>query len=371
MKPIFFPFTSLTPYDVKSILAFFNTFSYLSTQSAEELETAGDKWFQSLWRESFNVEPVTLSQEELKPLLLSIKSWRAWAEVNYGKETRSGYLQSIFKDRSYFAGDTGDTAVSSIRAQIEKGVDSVKEYKTEDVDSQVRFMNRALDDSEAADRSSLNEQSQHALNRALLFLRLAMMADSENEAIDQKLASIERLEVSLFSALKGEMESTLMENSEPLSVKDSLINDGAVADQLTTGDSSKSDRGALMTEERLRSWLTLFMAKKTHFKSSPPPVFVTTSRAVIDFILSVSKKSKLMLDIDNFKVHKEKNSSCAGAWSETFKVQWNKDFHRAAKAFLSNEDSLTSPGLCMNIADSELFQVAGQSLTVMLVGVKE
>jgi len=369
MNPIFFPFTSLTLYDVKSLLAFFDTFSYLSTQSAEELETAGDRWFQPLWRESFKVEPVTLSQEELKPLLLSIKSWGAWAEVNYGKETKSGYLQAIFKDRAYFTGDTGDTGLSDIRAQIEKGVASVKEYRTEDVDSQARFMNRALD---AADKSCSDEQSQRCFNRALLFLRLAMMADSENEAIDQKLASIERLESSLFSELKGEMESCLMENSEPLSVKNSLINNGSMADQLITGNSSKSDRGAVMTEERLRSWLTLFMAKQFHFKRSSPAIFVTTSRAVIDFILSVSRKSKLMLDIDNFKVHKEKKSSCAGAWSETFKVQWNNDFRGEIETLLRRANSLTSPELYMNINDSELFQVAGQQgLTVMLVGVKE
>lgn len=338
MKPIFFPFTSLTQYDAKSVLSFFDTFFYLSTQSDEELAQSEPEWFQTLWRETLSLEPVTLSSEELTPLLASIKSWRLWAEANYGKTSRSGYLKSIFRENPYF---TSDTDIVAIRSQIERGVSSAV---SKDIVAE--------------------EDSGHSLNRAMLFLRLAMMADRENEAIDQQLLSIDRLEAELFSELHGELDNDLIAETAPRS-------GGEEPGQFSATASDGADRGEFMTEERVRSWLTLLVAKQSHFKDLSSVVFVTTSRAAIYFLLSVSKKSKLMLDIDNFKVHKEKNSPCAGAWSETYKVQWNDDFHRTVKSVLSKAYSSSRSDLYMNITDSELFQVAAQGMTVMLVGVKE
>ncbi|MBF0235604.1 MAG: hypothetical protein HQK65_21590 [Desulfamplus sp.] len=395
MKPIFFPFTSLTEYDAKSILSFFETFSYLSTKSDDELTISEPEWFQTLWKQKKYVDPVTLTQEELNPILASIKSWTSWAEANYGKQTRSGYLQSIFRENPYF---TSDTDIASIKSQIKKGISST--FRTDGSEDGIS-MSKSLDSSKSSKSSKalksskpldspgdinqylVHDKSQEVFNHALLFLRFAMMTDLENESIDQQLSSIDLLETNLFSELKGDMENSLpsaISTKEPSFDKEFLSDDEqfmeseAIYEVPTEKASmnSKEDRGTLMTEQRLRDWLTLFISKQSYFNDSVPNLFVTTSRAVIDFLLDVIEKSKLMLDIDNFKVHKEKKSSHAGAWSETFQIQWNKDFHIAAKEVLKKGSSSTNnSNLFMNIADSNLFQVAGQNLTVMLVGIKK
>ncbi|MBF0467470.1 MAG: hypothetical protein HQK61_01065 [Desulfamplus sp.] len=367
MKPVFFPFTSITEYDARSVLSFFETFSYLSTKSDDELMASEPEWFQRLWKKECCVEPVTLDKEELSVLLASVKSWRSWAEANHGTTTRSGYLQSIFRQTPFF---TSDTDIVSIRSQISRGIrmaekdNSLEKFHTNPKDSSIKDSSIPVNQYPLKENCESTGNCESPVNRALLFLRLAMMTDIENESIDHQLSSIERLEANLFAELKGDMESQT-NNDEP--------------DEIS-GIDSKEDRGSLMTEHRLRCWLDLFMAKQPHFNDSTPNLFVTTSRSVIDFLLSVIEKIKLMLDIDNFKVHKEKKSSHAGAWSETFEIQWNKDFHIAVQealskgtlvSGLSKEESLINSNMHMNIADYDLFQFAGQSLTVMLVGVKK
>ncbi len=324
MKPLFFPFTSLTKYDADSLLNFFETFSYLSTSSEEELAVSEPEWFQTLWREKRAITPVSLSNEELTSLLGAVKSWRAWAEINYGKQTKPGYLKAIFRETPYF---TSDSDIFAIRSQIERELSKVEKQIEPD-----KKAHKKCD-----------------YNNSLLFLRLAAISDLENELIDQRLSSIEELQTELFAELKGTLDERVQEDS----LNKTLI----------------SDRGEFMTEQRLISWFSLFISQKDHFVGSSPYCFVTTSRAIVDFIMSASQKSKLMLDIDNFKVHKEKNSSSpdnnSGAWSEIYKIQWDNDIHNLAKDFL-NKGKYN-----MNITDDELFQFTGQTLTVMLVGLKK
>lgn len=272
MKPLFFPFTSLTKYDADCLLSFFESFSYLSTSSDDELNSEPD-WFQTLLRKKRAVEPITISQDELTPLLKKIKEWSSWAQINYGKQTKHGYLREIFREQPYF---TNDSNIFAIISQIEKGKNELQ-------------------------KSNQAEHYQKNDDNSLLFLRLAAMADRENEIVDQKLTSIKEREADIFAELKGSLDHNSIENNRNL--------------QLT------ADRGDLLTEQRICSWFKFFMSKKERFNASVPNIFVTTSRAVVDFLMSVSEKSKLMLDIDNFKVHKEKNSD---ADYELFQITENQ-----------------------------------------------
>ncbi|MBF0111569.1 MAG: hypothetical protein HQK74_02405 [Desulfamplus sp.] len=337
MNPIFFPFTSLSQYDAKSILNFFDKFSYLSTSSAKELELSEPDWFKHLWREKGAIEPITLMEDELNPILESVKSWRSWADANYGRQTKSGYLQSIFRQNPYF---TSDSDIFSIRSQIEKG---------------------GLLASESNSHLNRKDKKGGAKDNFLLFLRLAAIADCENETIDQKLSSIDNLESNLFTELKGEKTQEAKE-----SICDNFIDFNSLG-------LHKTDRGEVMTKERIGSWINLFIEKKGYLGDTFPDIFVTTSRAAVDFLFSLIEKSNLMLDIDNFKVHKEKNSICnstrtsnsSGAWSETFKLQWSSDIQSSVKSIINKGN------LNININNTELFQFTGQSLTVMLVGLKK
>ncbi|MBF0376390.1 MAG: hypothetical protein HQK72_02800 [Desulfamplus sp.] len=299
MKPIFFPFTSLTQFDAESIINYFDSFIYLSTSSVDELHTSESDWFNILWKEKNFIEPITLTQEELQPLLSSVKSWRAWADANYGKQTKKGYLQSIFRENPYF---TSDSDIFAIRSQIEKGLISNNQRKI--------------------DQNNFNSTKvKENIDNALLFLRLASIADKDNEDIDKKLLSIEELESNIFAELKGDIEDNyisqniLEPNTHSLDESQTL-NEQILTNKILTNQPLiknkipfMTDRGELMTEQRVCSWLSFFLSKKSIFGELSSNSFITTSRAVVDFIISISEKSKLMLDIDNLKMHKEKKST--------------------------------------------------------------
>ncbi|MBF0572391.1 MAG: hypothetical protein HQK69_01325 [Desulfamplus sp.] len=288
MKPIFFPFTSLTQFDAESIINYFDSFIYLSTSSVDELHTSESDWFNTLWKEKNVIEPITLTPEELQPLLNSVKSWRAWADSNYGKQTKKGYLQSIFRENPYF---TSDSDIFAIRSQIEKGFTSNNQKKIDQ-------------------RDFIGDSFKKNIDNALLFLRLAAIADKENEDVDQKLASIEELESNIFAQLKGDIEDNYI-IQDIHEVDGQTLNSEILNNQplIKNRISLMTDRGELMTEQRLRSWLSFFISKKSIFDELSSNSFITTSRAVADFIIYISDKSKLMLDIDTLKMHKEKRST--------------------------------------------------------------
>ncbi|MBF0230289.1 MAG: hypothetical protein HQK63_11995 [Desulfamplus sp.] len=294
MKPIFFPFTSLTQFDAEAIITYFDSFIYLSTSSVDELQTSESDWFNILWREKNVIEPITLTQEELQPLLSSVKSWRAWADANYGKQTKKGYLQSIFRENPYF---TSDSDIFAIRSQIEKGLKSNNQKKIDQ-------------------RGFIGDNFKQNIDNALLFLRLAAIADKDNEDVDQKLSSIKELESNIFAELKGDIEDNYTTQNILEPNTHSLDESQTLNEQILTNQpliknkiSLMTDRGELMTEQRVRSWLSFFLSKKSIADELSSNSFITTSRAVADFIISISEKSKLMLDIDNLKMHKEKKST--------------------------------------------------------------
>ncbi len=340
---------------------------FLSTESEKEWTDSELTFREKLisWKRNI-LFPLAFSKEELKPVLASLASYRDWAALHQGA---AGYLKTIARGTPYF---TSDTDISSIRSQIEKRT------------------NNAHPDLSQAVASTPSE----SFFRSILFLRLAHLSDQEHEALDSQLLSIDRSENILFSKLKG-MKNTdigLLEPKESADAEKSIESEKSVEPEKRRVRPDESighyrDRGSLMTEQRMHAWSMLLMSKLEDCINQGQPVknliqqdeklihegkkyshddcrglneflWVTTSPAIVNFLISVSEKSKLMLDMDNFKVHKE---NCM------YRDQWQEAFYRSVKTAINggnwNLDSFIPEDDCCSIfADVKLYLFSGENV---------
>ncbi|MBF0201691.1 MAG: hypothetical protein HQK66_10335 [Desulfamplus sp.] len=321
LQGLFFPFTVLTPEDVKILSMLFPKVIFISTQSEKEwmdslsyLKKHGD-----ICRDSF--KPIHFSKEDLEKILASLKSFTDWAHLNQG--AGRGHLKVILREEPYFKSDTD---ISSIRAEIEKNRENA---------SHTRIKN------------SVNmEKGAEYIFRQKLFLRLAHLWDQDQELLDTRLSSVDAVEKKLFNGLKGEpsfppgdlselpsgdLPGVLPGNSSGVLPGNSSGDLPGVLPGNLAGASSSTlpgrDRGEFMTGQRMLSWTVSMDSIMDSImepiksdtnnedgtrgvqQSSRLTLPVTTSPAVVDFLDSVAEKSKLILDIETFKVHKEKYSS--------------------------------------------------------------
>ncbi|MDY0220072.1 MAG: hypothetical protein RBR67_02935 [Desulfobacterium sp.] len=260
MKPLFFPFTHVTPEDRVTMFTLFNGFCHLSV-------TRPDKTIvEKTMHQNPAVEVLRPSAQEVVSALAIVEDYRQWAGINRG---RAGQLKTRVPDTPYFTSDTG---ISTLKSSIERGAVS------------------------RAEPNSESDKLQEAFVKALVFLRMAQESDRETDQIDKGFTSIIKREAALFSTLKG--------NGLPLGDIPGLPGDHSL---------QEIDRGGTMTEQRILAWGSFF--KKRMELSNPGEHFipVTTSPAVLHYFKSTAKKSTKVLDIGNFKVH-ERSCDKADPW---------------------------------------------------------
>ena len=144
--------------------------------------------------------------------------------------------------------------------------------------------------------TALSDES--ALQRDLLFLKMAQLCDEQNERIDLELKNLDTTRHKLMSTLRGlESPSSDIKGSK------------------TDGD---KDSGDMMTRERIYTWSGC-MAQKGAFKKEGggQPLFITTSEAVFDYLESICKDVVNALDIDKIKVH-ENECENKSEWQHYF-----------------------------------------------------
>jgi hypothetical protein len=111
-----------------------------------------------------------------------------------------------------------------------------------------------------------------ALFQAALFLCLAHTYDHQQDALAQELGSVQRLE-SQFGQILGE-------------IGDATTSIGAAVSPAGNG---AADPGLFMTERRLRAWARLAASQ-----ADADGVFITTSHAVWEYLLTLFPEMKLM-----------------------------------------------------------------------------
>ncbi|MCK5098451.1 MAG: hypothetical protein KAR45_10135, partial [Desulfobacteraceae bacterium] len=265
IKPIFFPFTHLQKTDIRAVAALFKSIFFFPASMPDEFdESIGyieDKDF---------IIPIYPEKNDFEPVLHKVNEYRNWGELN--KENKVN-LKVLLQDKPYF---TNDTSIPHLRANIERTP------------------------REGADLLSKKD----TLLNNLMFLRLAKIHDLEKENLDNQFTGIEENEYKLFSAIRGDdsgdQESNLTDTIEktPLKIR-------------------SDDFGEYMTSQRISAWVDFFNRKKPFNSFDSSLLFVTTSSAVMEYLLSISKNKIKLLDIDNLKVH-EKKCENRNQWVETF-----------------------------------------------------
>jgi hypothetical protein len=198
--------------------------------------------------------PIYAENKDFKLVLNKVNEYRNWGELN--KENK-GNLKAFLQNRPYF---TDNTNVRHIRDVIEHP------HKE---NNNLQF-------------------KEESLLKNLMFLRLAKIHDTEKENLNNKFNTIEKNEQKLFSDIQG--------------IDPKFDGKGA------------GDLGEYMTSKRVSAWVEFFNNKNPF---NPSLLFVTTSFAVMEYLLSVSKNKIKLLDIDNLKVH-EKKCKNKNQWVEIF-----------------------------------------------------
>ncbi|MFH2059055.1 MAG: hypothetical protein ABIJ59_09150 [Pseudomonadota bacterium] len=251
MKPriLFFPFTHITQDQSDAALSFFPAFEYLSVNKdlseQDQLKTV---------HEMGRINPVFPSKQEIETIEQTSAQYLDWANIHKGNEKN---LKALLSDTPYF---THDTDVSHIKSQLLK------------------------------DKSSQTTETQTVFwQKSLLFLKMAQLCDAQHDRIDMELKILDKTQDELVRALRGLPDFSLDPLSEHMEKK------------LTP-----SDLGDKMTGERIVSW-TRYMADKGHLnKNEEVPIFITTSRAVFEYLESNCQDVVNPLDIQQIKVHENK-----------------------------------------------------------------
>ena len=327
IKPIFFPFTHLQDSDIKAVSAFFKSiFFFPASEPAEFGESVKNMADKDL------LLPIYADKKDFEPVLHKVNEYRKWGELN--KENK-GNLKVFLQEKPYLTNDTG---IPNIRA----GIESVPQ-KGRDVPSE--------DDS---------------LFKSLMFLRLAKIYDLEKDNLNNQFDDIEKDEENLFSVIQG-----LDQKSDQKLDRD--------FDQSRGNPSLKKgaeDLGAYMTPQRISAWVDFFNRRKPFSSFESPLLFVTTSTAVMEYLLSISKNIIKSLDIDKLKVH-EKKCENRNQWVDAFN-KYVEDFvvssQQPENAPVEKDDNCTLEMkiklyLLQGDVISSFFQGIGQNIPVCFISV--
>ncbi len=248
MKPLFFPFTYLREQDAGILLACFNSFSFFSTSYREEFEIDSPDLFNDS-----RIDPVFMEDDELKPVVETLKEYKNWAMLNDGNP---GSLKALFRKTPYFTSDTG---VANIRSEIGKRSTGKHDSK----------------------KNGPYEENTFFLN-ALLFLKLAHENDAEKDEIELKFQSVSAEESQLFLNVRGEIEKNISDN-----VHGAGPNSGG-----------NYDPGILMAGKRLCAWVDILLEKRKKINLKEPLVLVTTSRGIADHIEAAIDNGENLSEIE-------------------------------------------------------------------------
>ncbi|MFO7752116.1 MAG: hypothetical protein R6V41_03230 [Desulfobacteraceae bacterium] len=315
IQPVFFPFVHMTQTDVDMMLSAFEQFVFLPACAEKELDSCILK---AMEKESAVVrfpDPGVLG-----PVVQQAKGYKELARMNRGGKTG---LREFLRMGPFLK---SDTFVSGIRSEIE---------------------NRA------GQAENCREQAGEA-DCDLLFLNLSGMFDMEKRSLERELASVRAAEKRLFAAMKGE--------------------EGRAEPPGAQGDLTE-DLGEYMTQERIEAWARYSGRTLADGEPGESPVYMTTSPAVFDYMISSAESEINILDIDNFRVHEE---GCEN------QHQWKKDLNDCIERLL--EAGGETQGACLASADDgcgktfklrlrllqggdavNIFKSAGESLPVGLI----
>ncbi len=256
---LFFPFTHITDESLEIIMTFFPEIRFLSL-NPDFSRTEG----QGILTEQGRLVPVTCPEEQLARAEAVFRQYLEWTQLHRGNERN---LKLLLKDNPYF---TSDSDIFAIKSQLRGSG-----HKKQDA---------------SYDSSLVNH---------ILFLKTAHSCDEQNEKIDRELSAIAAREDSIVRQLRGVAEFQDMNGNT------------------SAGSGYSRDPGEMMTKERISAWAACMAANGEPDRAGEIPLFVTTSRAVFDYLDSICTDSINALDIDSINVH-ENECENTGTWQAEF-----------------------------------------------------
>jgi len=262
MQPIFFPFTHLRANDIKILSSLFRSTVFFPAATPEEFKES----FKHIGEIDF-LSPVYADNEGFKKALQKVKEYRAWGELNQDSKVS---LKTFLQETPYLTDNDG---VSHIRAGITQNKTKPDSVEVEEI----------------------------SLTKNLMFLRLAKIYDEENENLYNQFCQVEQNELKLFSDIKGFDLDT--DDYDEKNIQNKQI--------------KTNDLGSYMTSQRISSWVDFFNKNKPFNSFDLPLLFVTTSTAVMEYLMSNATNIIKLLDNDNLKVHEQKCGN-KEQWLNTF-----------------------------------------------------
>ncbi|MCF6249443.1 MAG: hypothetical protein L3J69_19115 [Desulfobacula sp.] len=295
---VFFPFTHITQRQLETLLTFVEPFHFLSTDADKVIDPF--------------LKPVVGAKKGIAhgvPDNLAIRvtqlqaQYLDWVKIHQGNEHN---LKSLIKDHPYFK---DATQVASIKSQLRDAT------RVASIKSQLKSGNKA---------EPKKDDGEKNLEQHLLFLKMAHLCDSQNDRIDIELSRLDENKDQLLSVLKG-----LEGSSGPGESNESAGENKNFGTGFKTGHGA-TDFGAVMTRERIESWAAC-MSGLSGYSANDPPVFVTTSQAVFDYLESICEDCLNALDINEIKVH---HNDCEN------KKEWQRYFKENLKTAVQGGVSL-------------------------------
>ncbi|MEA3429031.1 MAG: hypothetical protein U9Q84_07480, partial [Thermodesulfobacteriota bacterium] len=115
---------------------------------------------------------------------------------------------------------------------------------------------------------------------ARIFLQIAQEFDAQNREINQKLFMVDKMQQNLIENIKGEIDSSHIENAE-------------------NNLPEPYDQGAYMTAYRIKAWALLMQQDQQQ-----SGLFITNSSSVFDYLIDKASLAEIIVDFDSIPLQK-------------------------------------------------------------------
>ena len=263
MKPIYFPFTYILDLSAETISAIFGqTVVYCpSSQNPPEMMQELAK------RGAIDIRiPVKKDENKLNAILKEHKSW-----LNLHLGDKRGMI-AFFKTHADKIPFFDDTITAQIKADIKK-----------------------------KPRQKQSETKPDPLFNARIFLHIAQEFDAQNWEINQKLLMVDKMQQNLIDNIKGEIDSSYIENAE---------------NNLPGSYEPESyDQGAYMTAERITAWALLMQHDQ-----QGSGLFITDSKSAFEYLIDKASQTEIIVGFDSMPLQKN-SAGKADKWRDNFMKQ--------------------------------------------------
>jgi len=258
MKPIYFPFTCIFDLSAEMISAIFGQPVVYRPSSKNPFEI-----MQELAKRGVIDIRIPVKKDENK-LNAILKNYKSWSNLHLGDKRG---MTTFFKTHADKIPFFDDTITPQIKADIRKKLGQKQP-----------------------------EVKPDPLFNARIFLHIAQEFDAQNWEINQKLFMVDKMQQNLIENIKGEIDSSFVENA---------------ANNL----SESYDPGAYMTADRINAWALLMQHDPQ--KSG---LFITDSSSAFEHLIDKSSRTEIIAGFDSIPLQKNSVGK-ADKWRDNFMKQ--------------------------------------------------